>query len=39
MGVQGELQKEGKVTHIIARKIIDHTELLDKLTVRTRDFC
>ena len=39
MGAQGELQKEGKVTHIIARKIIDHTELLDKLTVRNRNFC
>jgi error-prone DNA polymerase len=38
MGVQGELQKEGKVIHVIARKLIDHSDLLGELTVRSRDF-
>ena len=26
MGVQGEIQKEGKVIHVIARKLFDHSE-------------
>ncbi|MFQ6004191.1 MAG: error-prone DNA polymerase [Woeseia sp.] len=30
MGVEGELQIEGKVIHVIARKLIDHSELLVK---------
>ena len=38
MGVQGELQKEGKVIHVIARKLIDHSDLLGELVVRSRDF-
>ncbi|MDH5345811.1 MAG: error-prone DNA polymerase, partial [Gammaproteobacteria bacterium] len=38
MGVQGELQKEGKVIHVIARKLVDHSNLLGDLVVRSRDF-
>lgn len=38
MGVEGELQIEGKVIHIIARRLIDHSELLGDLTVTSRDF-
>ena len=38
MGVQGELQKEGKVIHVIARKLVDHSDLLGELAVRSRDF-
>jgi error-prone DNA polymerase len=38
MGVEGELQKEGKVIHVIARKLIDHSELLGELAVRQRNF-
>jgi error-prone DNA polymerase len=38
MGVQGELQKEGKVIHVIARKLIDHSELLGALSVKSRNF-
>jgi error-prone DNA polymerase len=38
LGVEGELQKEGKVIHIIARRLIDHSHLLGELTVRSRDF-
>ena len=38
MGVEGELQKEGKVIHIIARKLIDHSEWLGELSLRQRNF-
>ena len=38
MGVRGELQIEGKVIHVIAKQLIDHTELLGNLEVRSRDF-
>ena len=38
MGIEGELQKEGKVIHVIARKLIDHSELLGELMVRQRNF-
>ena len=38
MGVQGELQIEGQVIHVIARKLIDHSEMLGNLVVTSRDF-
>ena len=38
MGVYGELQKEGKVIHVIAKRLVDHSELLGELSVRSRDF-
>jgi error-prone DNA polymerase len=38
LGVEGELQKEGKVIHIIARRLIDHSELLGELLVKSRNF-
>ena len=38
MGVVGELQIEGRVIHVIARQLIDHSSLLGELTVRSRDF-
>ena len=38
LGVEGELQKEGKVIHIIARKLIDHSALLGELAVKSRNF-
>ena len=38
MGVHGELQKEGKLIHVIARRLVDHNELLGDLSVRSRDF-
>ena len=38
MGVVGELQSESDVIHVIARQLIDHTDLLGGLTVRSRDF-
>jgi error-prone DNA polymerase len=38
MGVHGELQIEGEVIHVIARQLIDHTEMLGGLSVTSRDF-
>jgi error-prone DNA polymerase len=38
MGIRGELQKEGEVIHVIARQLIDHTEMLGNLLVTSRDF-
>ncbi len=38
MGVEGELQIEGKVIHIIARRLIDHSEMLGMLLVPSRNF-
>jgi error-prone DNA polymerase len=38
MGVEGEVQIEGKVIHIIARKLIDHSALLGELLLRSRNF-
>ena len=38
MGVEGELQKQGKVIHVIARKLIDHSGLLGELSVKSRNF-
>ena len=38
LGITGELQIEGKVIHVIARRLFDHTEMLGSLSVRSRDF-
>jgi error-prone DNA polymerase len=38
MGVDGELQIEGKVVHVIARKLYDHSSLLGELQLRQRNF-
>lgn len=38
LGVTGELQIEGKVIHVIARQLFDHTEMLGGLSIRSRDF-
>ncbi|HET6629402.1 MAG TPA: error-prone DNA polymerase [Woeseiaceae bacterium] len=38
MGVFGELQIEGKVIHVIVRRMFDHSALLGELTVPSRDF-
>jgi error-prone DNA polymerase len=36
--VQGELQKESGVTHVVAKKLVDQTRLLGSLVTRSRDF-
>jgi len=38
MGIKGELQIEGEVMHVIARQLLDHTEMLGNLAVTSRDF-
>ncbi len=38
LGIRGELQIEGKVIHVIARQLIDHTDMLGELHVKSRDF-
>jgi error-prone DNA polymerase len=38
MGVCGEVQIEGKVIHVIARQLIDHSTMLGGLMVKSRDF-
>jgi len=38
MGVRGELQVEGKVIHVVARQLVDHSEMLGNLLVKSRDF-
>ena len=38
MGVEGQLQIEGKVIHVIVRKMIDHSRLLGELMVPSREF-
>ena len=38
LGVEGRVQKEGEVLHIIADRLHDQSRLLGSLTVRSRDF-
>ena len=38
MGVVGELQIQGKVIHVIAHRLFDHSEMLGELTVKARNF-
>jgi error-prone DNA polymerase len=38
MAVYGSVEREGEVVHVIAAKLIDHSELLGRLAARSRDF-
>jgi error-prone DNA polymerase len=38
LGVLGVVQREGQVIHLIAKRLIDHTPLLGKLSTSSRDF-
>jgi hypothetical protein len=38
LGVVGTVQKEGEVLHVIAERLVDHSELLGRLVTRSRDF-
>jgi error-prone DNA polymerase len=38
LGVEGVMQKEGDVVHLVAHRLIDHTLLLGKLAAVSRDF-
>jgi error-prone DNA polymerase len=39
LGVLGVLQREGVVVHLIATRLVDHSDLLGHLEVASRDFC
>ncbi len=38
LGITGELQIEGKVIHVIAEQLLDHSDMLGDLAVHSRDF-
>ena len=38
LGVEGVLEKEGDVVHLVARRLTDHSRLLGILAVKSRDF-
>jgi error-prone DNA polymerase len=38
LGVEGYMQKEGGVVHLVARRLVDHSALLGKLLTDSRDF-
>ena len=38
MGVYGTLEREGEVVHLIAKRLVDHSELLGALQTESRDF-
>ncbi|WP_297526401.1 error-prone DNA polymerase [Thiohalobacter sp.] len=38
LGVYGQIQREGEVLHLIARRLYDYSPLLGELVVRSRDF-
>ena len=38
MAVYGAVEREGAVVHLIAKKLVDHSELLGRLATRSRDF-
>jgi error-prone DNA polymerase len=38
LGVEGEIQREGEVVHLVAHRLTDHTRLLGRLAAESRDF-
>jgi error-prone DNA polymerase len=38
LGVEGTVQKEGEVLHVIAERLVDYSDLLGRLVTRSRDF-
>ena len=38
LGVSGEVQRDGEVVHVIAKRLFDQTALLGRLSVSSRDF-
>ena len=38
MGVEGVLERDGEVVHLVARRLMDHSALLGRLTTASRDF-
>ena len=38
LAVEGTIERDGEVVHLIARRLADHSHLLGDLLVRSRDF-
>jgi error-prone DNA polymerase len=38
LGVQGTIERDGDVVHLIARRLTDHSALLGPLETASRDF-
>ena len=38
LGVEGQIQREGEIMHLVAHRLLDHTRLLGKLAPSSRDF-
>jgi error-prone DNA polymerase len=38
LGVEGAIERDGEVVHLIARRLTDHSRLLGSLLARSRDF-
>ncbi|MBI2753001.1 MAG: error-prone DNA polymerase [Betaproteobacteria bacterium] len=38
LGVQGTIERDGDVIHLVARQLSDHSRLLGRLAARSRDF-
>ncbi len=38
MGVIGEIQREGEVIHIVAKRLFDYSKMLGRLSIDSRDF-
>jgi len=38
LGVEGKIQREGEVVHLLARRLMDYTQLLGRLVAGSRDF-
>jgi len=36
--VEGAIERDGEVVHLIARRLTDHSRLLGSLLARSRDF-
>jgi error-prone DNA polymerase len=38
LSVDGKIQREGEVMHLVARRLVDHSRLLGKLITKSRDY-
>ena len=38
LGVEGQIQREGEIVHLVAHHLFDHSRLLGKLVTASRDF-
>jgi error-prone DNA polymerase len=38
MGVHGTIERQGEVVHLVARRLVDHSDLLGALDTHSRDF-